>query len=192
MSIDQAPAVGRNDGIRLSVTSYVVLGMIALRGPSTPYDLKRAVGRSVGYFWQFPHAQLYAEPKRLAAAGLLTLTQEHESRRRKTYSLTPAGSARLQEWLKAPVDEPLQIRNIAEIKLFLGELTDARTLHTLARDQAAMHRRRIAEFDAIRDRFADEPDRKPRILPLELGLRLERAALEFWEEHLDDQPSASS
>ena len=50
---------------RLSITSYVVLGMIGLRGPSTPYDLKRGIGHSVGYFWPFPHAQLYAEPERL-------------------------------------------------------------------------------------------------------------------------------
>ena len=57
--------------MRLSTTSYLVLGMIALRGPSTPYDLKRAVSRSVGYFWHFPHAQLYSEPDRLADAGLL-------------------------------------------------------------------------------------------------------------------------
>ena len=28
----------------LTVTSYLVLGMIRLRGPSTSYELKRAVG----------------------------------------------------------------------------------------------------------------------------------------------------
>ena len=50
--------------IRLGPTSYLVLGMVAVRGPSTPYELKRAVARSVGYFWPFPHAQFYAEPAR--------------------------------------------------------------------------------------------------------------------------------
>ena len=44
---------------------------IAMRGPSTSYDLKRAIGHSVGYFWHFPHAQLYSEPKRLEELGLL-------------------------------------------------------------------------------------------------------------------------
>ena len=90
---------------RLSATSYVVLGMIALRGPSTPYDLKRAVARSVGYFWHFPHAQLYSEPDRLAEAGLLDLAVEHRGRRRKTYSITDGGLAALRAWLAAPTDE---------------------------------------------------------------------------------------
>ena len=60
---------------RLTTTSYVVLGMIAMRGPSTSYDLKRAVGHSVGYFWPFPHAQLYSEPKRLVELGLLEVRE---------------------------------------------------------------------------------------------------------------------
>jgi len=50
-----------------------------LRGPSTPYDLKRFVQLSVGNFWPFPHTQLYAEPARLAEAGLL----EETGRRRR-------------------------------------------------------------------------------------------------------------
>ena len=74
--------------LRLTTTSYVVLGMIALHGHCTPYGLKRAVGESVGLFWHFPHAQLYAEPDRLADLGLLARSVEDGGRRRKTYSLT--------------------------------------------------------------------------------------------------------
>ena len=62
--------------LRLTTTSYVVLGMIALHGHCTPYALKRAVGESVGLFWHFPHAQLYAEPDRLADLGLLARSVE--------------------------------------------------------------------------------------------------------------------
>ena len=79
---------------RLSTTSYVVLGMIGLRGPSTPYDLKREIGRSVGCFWPFPHAQLYAEPARLERMGLLAVQPEDGGRRRQTYSLTEVGRTR--------------------------------------------------------------------------------------------------
>ena len=60
-----AAAVAPAAAIRLSPTSYLVLGLIGLRGASTPYDLKRAVSRSVSYFWPFPHSQLYGEPERL-------------------------------------------------------------------------------------------------------------------------------
>src|ERR1700742_1999007 len=62
--------------IRLGPVSYLVLGITALRGPSTPSDLKRFVQLSIGHFWPFPHTQLYADPERLAQAGLLTETRE--------------------------------------------------------------------------------------------------------------------
>ena len=44
--------------------------------PVDLYDLKRFVQLSVGHFWPFPHTQLYAEPARLAEAGLLEETRE--------------------------------------------------------------------------------------------------------------------
>ena len=79
--------------LRLGPTSYLVLGIVAMRGPSTPYDLKRFVQLSVGNFWPFPHTQLYAEPARLAEAGLLEETREETGRRRRHYTITDGRAA---------------------------------------------------------------------------------------------------
>jgi PadR family transcriptional regulator AphA len=166
--------------VRLSTTSYVVLGMIAMRGPSTPYDLKRAIGRSVGYFWSFPHAQLYSEPKRLEEAGLLELHEEDSGRRRKTYTITEVGDAALRRWLGEPVEEHFELRDVAEIKLFFSELAYPEDVARLAREQAAQHERRIAEYEQMQKRFGDVPEVAARMITLELGLGLERAALDFW------------
>lgn len=167
--------------VRLSVTSYVVLGMIALRGPSTSYDLKRAVGHSVGYFWPFPHAQLYSEPKRLADLGLLELAAEDDGRRRQTYSLTPAGRDALRAWLAEPTTEQMQVRDVAELKLFFAEVGTEDDLLALAREQVKQHQDRIATYEQMQARFADRPEVAQRLVPLRLGLELERAALRFWE-----------
>ncbi len=79
--------------LRAGPVSYLVLGIVAVRGPSTSYDLKRFVQLSIGHFWPFPHTQLYAEPARLAEAGLLEETQEESGRRRgSTRSPTPGAS----------------------------------------------------------------------------------------------------
>lgn len=166
--------------VRLSTTSYVVLGTIALRGPSTPYDLKRAVGHSVGYFWHFPHAQLYSEPDRLADFGLLALEVEDGGRRRKTYSLTDRGRDALREWLAAPTDEHFQMRDIAELKLFFNEVGDDGNVASLAAEQIKQHRARIATYDDMVERFGDDPAAAPRMITLELGLEMEHAALRFW------------
>jgi DNA-binding PadR family transcriptional regulator len=172
--------------VRLSPTSYVVLGMVALRGPSTPYDLKRAVGHSVGHFWQFPHAQLYDEPARLAKAGLLDLDCEAGGRRRKVYSITSDGRAALRDWLRQPAGEAFQLRNIAELKLFFSELGDPEDVRTLAAEQISLHEKRLTEYEAIGARFQARTDVAQRMIPLRLGLELEHTALRFWRQILDE------
>ena len=160
--------------LRLTTTSYVVLGMIALHGQCTPYGLKRAVAESVGLFWRFPHAQLYAEPDRLADLGLLARSVENGGRRRKTYSLTGPGLDALRDWLAAPTGAHFQLRDVAELKLFFHEVGEPDRVATLAAEQIAQHRRRIAHYD---DLVAAAGVGSP---TLELGLELEHAALRFW------------
>lgn len=167
---------------RLTTTSYVVLGLIGLRGPSTSYDLKRAIGRSVGFFWPFPHAQLYSEPRRLVKMGMLELSTEDQGRRRQTFTLTDAGRQAVEDWLAEPESEPMQVRDVAELKLFFGELAGDGDLQALARNQIRQHRERIRTYDDMSERYGSIEGVASRMVPLRLGLRMEHAALDFWEE----------
>jgi DNA-binding PadR family transcriptional regulator len=168
--------------IRLGPVSYLVLGITALRGASTPYDLKRFVQLSIGHFWPFPHTQLYAEPERLAQAGLLTETREESGRRRRHYEITDAGRERLDDWLVEPVTSPNEVRDLALIKLFFSELTEPEAMEALAAEQAAAHRAKAAIYEAIRERYTGRPDLAHRLLSVELGIRLSDAAAGFWDE----------
>jgi DNA-binding PadR family transcriptional regulator len=151
--------------VRLSTTSYVVLGMIAQRGPSTPYELKQAIAGSVGQFWHFPHAQLYSEPDRLSAHGLLDRDVEGAGRRRKTYTLTEPGRAALRRWLASPTEVEVQMRDIAELKLFFTEAGDpadaAGIAAALAAGQVAQHQRRIAALEQMVRRLGGDADADP-------------------------------
>jgi DNA-binding PadR family transcriptional regulator len=164
----------------LTPTSYLVLGLVAQFGPSTSYDLKAYVRGSIGYFWTFPHSQLYAEPVRLAALGLLAEERETAGRKRRTYAITAAGRAALTEWLGEPTDEPTEIRDLAVLKLFFGSLTGSQQRRAIAERAAAGHRARLAEYEAI-DEYRDRMDVHHR-LTLEVGLRYERNAIGFWDE----------
>ncbi len=90
--------------IRLTPTSYIVLGLISAAGRATPYDLKRVHQQGIGGFWELNHAQIYAEPDRLVAGGYLCVEQEDGGRRRKLYELTSAGRAAFAEWLASPTE----------------------------------------------------------------------------------------
>jgi DNA-binding PadR family transcriptional regulator len=165
--------------IRLTPTSYIVLGLLELAGESTPYQLKQLVAGSVGYFWTLQHAQLYTEPERLAAAGYVSETREEGGRRRRLYALTAKGRKALEEWRTESTSALAELREPALLKLFFGADPTG-----LAAVQIPANRSRLAEYEAIRDSMpADVPD-GPR-QALEMGIRFERAAIAFWEELAD-------
>jgi PadR family transcriptional regulator AphA len=171
----------------LTPVSYLVLGWIA-HGPATPYDLKRLSAQSVGYFWEFPHSQLYAEPARLAELGLLEEKQEQEGRRRRVYSITEPGRRALEEWLREPTSEEPQIRDIGLLKLFFQDALDDGNVVALARAQEEAHRAKLSTYEELE-----------RIVPkeasfghatLQAGLAFERAFVEFWSEVAAHPPVA--
>ncbi len=167
---------------RLGPVSFLVLGIVAMRGASTPYDLKRFVERSVGHFWPFPHTQLYTEPERLAAAGLLDETREEEGRRRRHYTITPAGRERLAAWLAEPETAPTEYRDVGVLKLFFAELATPDDVEALARTQAAAQRDVLALYEGIVARWGDHPEYAARLRSVEIGIRFTRAAIDFWDE----------
>ena len=174
--------------MRLSPTSYLVLGLIGLRGPSTPYELKRAAGRSVSYFWQFPHSQLYSEPERLAKEGLLAVEREDGGRNRKTYALTGAGRRALHDWLQAPNAELPETRDLALLQLFFSEFLDRDEVAALARTQVATHQARLRVYESIEEELKKRPARGRRNAPLRYGILMEKALTEFWAGIAEDPP----
>ncbi len=172
---------------RLGPTSFVVLGTLAVRGPTTPYELNRFVDVSVGFFWSFPRAQLYREPARLAELGLASEEREEHGRRRRVFTITPAGRDALGRWLAEPVDGHPELRDLAVLKLFFTE-GDPRDAARLAAGRLRAHRERLAEYEATRRRFADDPALAHRLLTLEMGVLYEQASIAFWEHvaaHVD-------
>ena len=175
------PAPTRAEG--LTPTSYVVLGLLAVHGPMTPYDLKAQVARSVGYFWSFPHSQLYGEPARLVALGLVEEEREQTGRRRRRFSVTDAGRAAVAAWVGEPVATHPQIRDLALLKLYLGGLVPPERVAALAADQERAHRDRLAVYEQIDGALTalGAPARHGRAT-VRLGLAYERAAAQFWAE----------
>jgi DNA-binding PadR family transcriptional regulator len=171
---------------RLGPSSYVILGILAAAGPQTPYSLKQAVGRTIGYYWPFPHAQIYAETARLAGLGLAVEDREAGGLRRRTYAITAVGREALAAWLAAPTPDPAQFRDLGLLKLAFGSLASPEARRTLRDGQVAAHEERLATYE----RYATLPLDRYLRGTLELGLRYERAALGFWRtlDLEDDAP----
>src|SRR3954449_13070158 len=103
--------------IRLTPTSYIVLGLVSAAGTATPYDLKQMHASGLGGFWTLNHAQLYAEPDRLVEGGYLKVEREDGGRRRKLYELTASGRAALGDWLATPSGDFPQLPDRGPVQL---------------------------------------------------------------------------
>jgi PadR family transcriptional regulator, regulatory protein AphA len=174
---------------RLTSTSYLVLGLLAREGPSTPYALERHVGATLGHFWSFPHALLYSEPARLSALGLVTEQRESGGRQRRIFAITAAGRASLGEWLARPAAAPTQLRDIGLLQLFFAEQAPVEARLRLAEQQLAAHRARLRAYedDARIERRERDVGPGQRTIEhwrgetLQMGLLYEQAAVTFWE-----------
>jgi DNA-binding PadR family transcriptional regulator len=160
---------------RLTPTSYIVLGLLENAGESTPYDLKQMVSAGVGHFWSVQHAQVYSEPERLAAAGLVEGEQEEGGRRRKRYRITAKGSKALREWLAEPTGAFTELRDPGLLQLFFGA-----DPAKLAATQLPIHEERLAEYEELAAQLGDE--RSGPALSLIAGIGHEREWVRFWRE----------
>ena len=165
---------------RLSVAAAAVLGLLEQNGSQTTYDLKRYIDNSIGYFWPFPHSQLYAETRRLEQLELIDTEEEPTGRRRTVLSLTDAGRHALAAWKADPVHVSTEIRDLGLLRLFLSDHDDPSRISELAAEQRLLHVDKLAEYEELAEMLGDEPI--PSTYTLRLGIAFERLAIEFWDD----------
>ena len=165
----------------MTPVSYALLGALATKGPQTPYQLKKLVAETLGYFWSFSQGSIYSEPKRLADAGFVTEEQEEGSRRRRVLAITDAGRDALAKWLAEPTETTREIRDIGMMKLFFSEVADPDTIRSLIEQQRAVHEEMLRQIQESRRLFVGRHNLGNRPITIEMGLLWEEAAVEFWK-----------
>ena len=107
------------------------LGLLA-QHPGSGYDLLRRFEKSMANVWPATQSQLYGELNKLAAAGLIEVS-DIGPRGRKEYRVTTAGREELMRWIRNPADDPPE-RSAELLRVFLlGELPpDQAREHLLA------------------------------------------------------------
>jgi DNA-binding PadR family transcriptional regulator len=114
------PIESKSQARELTTTSYGVLSVLAL-GEHPTYELARQMRMSLHYFWPRAESNVYAESKRLVAAGLVAAREEWNGGRRRTvYSITDAGRGALVDWLAAS-SSPQRYESEALLKVFFAE-----------------------------------------------------------------------
>ncbi|HEY2333852.1 MAG TPA: helix-turn-helix transcriptional regulator [Solirubrobacterales bacterium] len=166
--------------MELTEVSYIVLALIEEAGEVTPYDLKKMTGSFSG-LWALRHDQVYREPERLAAAGLLSERREDGGRRRRRFRLTKAGREALREWRRTPTSEFTELRDPGLLRLLFGAEPEP-----LAEVQLVAHQERLAEYEGYAEQLnVDTPMAVRRAL--NAGIGHEREYVRFWRSVLNGE-----
>ncbi|MEP6817340.1 MAG: PadR family transcriptional regulator [Marmoricola sp.] len=142
----------------LPVTSYAVLGLLALGGNDakalTGYELKQRADNTMRYYWTAPAmSQVYTELSRLTDLGLVDAVTGTE-RPSTSYTISGEGRAALRTWLDdRSVGFPVFKHPVA-LRLMVGDLTDAATTRSMLQDYLGELALRRADLRAVRRSLA--------------------------------------
>ncbi|MDF0531066.1 PadR family transcriptional regulator [Tsukamurella sp. 8F] len=161
--------------LRLTPTSYIVLGLVRWEPGSTAYELERRIGATVSHMWTIQRSQIYREPLRLAEAGLLTAESDDAVRAKTRFSITDAGSAAMDSWLSQASGDMPQLRDLSILKIFFGA-----TPEDIARVQLLAHQARLKEYEYLREAggIAHEGPRRA----LDAAIAHERTSIRYWSD----------
>src|SRR5215470_19615285 len=101
-------------------SDYAILGLLAIE-PMSGYDIRKFVREVLSNFWNESYGRIYPLLAEFTRQGFATKRRHRQDGKpdRHVYQITTRGRADLQAWLRLP-PQPIQIRNEATLKLFLG------------------------------------------------------------------------
>jgi len=158
--------------------------------PMTGYELAKTFDSSIGFFWKADHQQIYRELTKLRERGHVQGREVVQSGKpnKLVYRLTAEGKAALRHWAARPSTPP-SIKDDMLVRLCALDAVDMEPMLADLMARLEYHRDRLARYERVlKKRFpqgAQNLADTGKLLGLRLGLRHERAVVEWCEEALD-------
>ncbi len=167
---------------------HALLTALAER-PGSGSELADRFDRSIGYFWQATHQQIYRELGRLEETGWIeSLPAESGRGRKRAYRILPAGKKELRRWI-AEQEDPTPLREALMVRLRAEAVLGPAGLEDEIRRRIALHQEKLDLYLQIEARdFSEESDSRAKRLQhlvLQAGIANERFWVEFSQDALD-------
>lgn len=126
--------------------------------PGSGRDLSNRFERSIGYFWQATHQQIYRVLARMATDGWVSVTQvpQRGGPDQKVYAVTDSGARTLATWLAEPTPTEA-VRSELAVKLRGASYGDRAAVLDTVRTTLADHQHKLAHFERLQDRAYPDP-----------------------------------
>ena len=157
--------------------SHVLLTSL-MEKPSSGFELARRFDRSMGFFWNATHQQIYRE---LAAmqkkAWISVMDENHDTGRKKTYQVERLGREALADWM-VKQSPPAQLREELMVRLRAEAQLGGNTVLPELERHLTLHQQNLKTYQSIYDKdfkSGDDLDRTLYIhkMILQLGIELE-------------------
>ncbi|KAG8151696.1 PadR family transcriptional regulator [Burkholderia catarinensis] len=167
---------------------HALLTALAER-PGSGSELADRFDRSIGYFWQATHQQIYRELGRLEETGWIeSLPAESGRGRKRAYRILPAGKKELRRWI-AEQEDPTPLREALMVRLRAEAVLGPAGLEDEIRRRIALHQEKLDLYLQIEARdFPEDTDSRTKRLQhlvLQAGIANERFWVEFSQDALD-------
>ncbi|MFC9999703.1 PadR family transcriptional regulator [Nocardia sp. NPDC127526] len=158
---------------------------------SSGYDLARRFDKSIGFFWNATHQQIYRVLKRMEEQGWVTAEAVAQEGRpdKKVYTVSEAGREELTRWIAEPIDIA-PMRNELGVKLRAASLGDVPALCAEVTRHRDQHAHRLELYRTFEKKDYPAPDqltgrRLHQYLVLRGGIRVEEGFVDWCDEVLD-------
>ncbi|MRH89294.1 PadR family transcriptional regulator [Nocardia sp. SYP-A9097] len=158
---------------------------------SSGYDLARRFDKSIGFFWNATHQQIYRVLKRMEEQSWVTAEAVAQEGRpdKKVYTVSDAGRAELTRWIAEPSDIA-PMRNELGVKLRAASLGDVPALITEVQRHRDEHAHRLDLYLTFEKKDYPAPDQLSgrtlhQYLVLRGGIRVEAGIVDWCDEVLD-------
>lgn len=169
---------------------YILLGFLQ-EETRTGYDIKALLEQSTTHFWHAYHSQIYTTLRKLEQEGLLSSTTTDETPMgKRTYAITPAGTAELDKWLAQSMTRIPPSKHELLVRLFFSARRDKAAVLDELRIQRRLHEAALEAYDHIPSEHwgphfdADHIPTPPFYwyATLDFGFRYERMYLEWLDD----------
>lgn len=167
--------------------SHVLLTSL-LEKPSTGIDLAKRFDKSMGFFWNATHQQIYRElAQMLSKQWISTVAIQDSDARKKTYQVEPQGELELRAWIKKN-SQPAKLRDELMVKLRAEAQLGGDTILPELQRHLALHRAQLALYQKILQKDQQKAQQQPlrtfliQQKILELGIEFEIGWIKWLEQ----------
>ena len=158
--------------------------------PGTGIELTRRFDRSIGFFWNATHQQIYKVLRRMEDDGWVIAGAGESRSTERRYTVAPAGESELAAWISKSTP-PATMRSEVAVKMRGASYGDREVLLTRLEQLVAEHQTRRAHFEQLeREQFPDPASLTGQQLDTWLVLRGGIKQEQFWIEWLSEYVDA--